>query len=113
MSPAWIVFLEAIRKTNNERIRVLQGQEKPNIVDQELQTRALIALAAAVAPNPEKPPFFVEFPQNADGKLDDATWQKWLQHDSYTMIGTHRLLDGPVDADVLPDLLQQLVGDDG
>ena len=91
MSPAWIVFTEAILKNGNEKIRAVLTRENPSFDGEEqLETRPLIALAAAVAPNRDRPPLFGDFPQDANGKLDDTTWQRWLTHDPYTMIGTHR-----------------------
>jgi enterochelin esterase-like enzyme len=49
-----------------------------------------VAQAAAFTPNPEKPPFFVDFPCDADGNVIDAVYDTWKNHDPCSLARTHR-----------------------
>jgi enterochelin esterase-like enzyme len=49
-----------------------------------------VAYAPAYAPNPDAPPFYGDFPVTADGDKIDSTWQRWLEHDPYTMLPLYR-----------------------
>jgi len=51
-----------------------------------------IALAAAVAPNPDTVPFMADFPlEEVDGEVRfvEDVWSRWLEHDPFTMLSTH------------------------
>jgi len=53
----------------------------------------LIALAAAYSPNPDNPPFFVDFPFDVvDGEIKriDSVWQKWVVHDPVVGVDSHQ-----------------------
>ena len=48
--------------------------------------RTLLSRAAAFAPNPALGPVKGELPLDENGTLIDSTWQKWLEHDLYSML---------------------------
>lgn len=48
-----------------------------------------ISRAIAYAPNPALRPFMGELPLDENGTLIDSTWQKWLEHDIYSMVGDY------------------------
>ena len=49
-----------------------------------------VACAPAYAPNPDAPAFYGDFPVTETGELIDDIWQKWLEHDPYTMLSTYK-----------------------
>ncbi len=51
----------------------------------------MIALAAAVAPNPESQPFQADLPVDSAGNRRELVWQQWLKYDLFTMVGKHRV----------------------
>lgn len=51
--------------------------------------KSKISRAIAYAPNPALSPFMGELPLNEQGVLIDSTWQKWLKHDPYSMLGDY------------------------
>lgn len=50
------------------------------------EVASCFACAPAYAPNPDAPPVYGDFPLTADGEIIEETWQRWLQHDPYTML---------------------------
>jgi S-formylglutathione hydrolase len=55
-------------------------------------TQTVFAAAAAVAPNPDNPPFYADFPfDEVDGEpqLREDVWLRWLAHDPITMLADH------------------------
>ncbi len=55
----------------------------------EWRDQVVIAAGAAVAPNPNKPPWFCDLPlKEVDGQpvLNAAVWQQWLKSDPYTLL---------------------------
>lgn len=62
LAPAWSVFLNPFVKSKLSR-------------------------AVAYAPNPALSPIMGELPLDEHGVLIDSTWQKWLEHDPYSMLG--------------------------
>ena len=51
--------------------------------------RAGLASAVAWAPNPAKPPFFVDWPLAADGTVDQAVLARWASNSPLVMVATH------------------------
>jgi S-formylglutathione hydrolase len=49
----------------------------------------LLAMTAAFAPNANNPPFLGNFFRNPDGKIDQQTAEKWLEHDPLQMISSY------------------------
>ncbi len=90
MSPAWIVFTEAIRGPFAEQLAAaVAAKERSDFGKLHWRSRAFIALSAAVAPNREHQPFFVELPVNANGDRIPHVWKRWLKQDPLTMIHTY------------------------
>jgi PKD repeat protein len=54
-----------------------------------LEVASCFACAPAYAPNPENPPVYGDFPITAEGEIIADTWQRWLQHDPYTMVSEY------------------------
>ncbi len=70
-NPAW---LKTIRLTSKEQLK-----EKPESFDQFFQI-AFVAISAAFSPNPERSPFYVDFPyQERDGRLEknESVFARW------------------------------------
>lgn len=51
--------------------------------------RAGLASAVAWSPNPDKPPFFVDWPLAADGSVDQAVLARWAANAPLVMVSTH------------------------
>jgi S-formylglutathione hydrolase FrmB len=52
-----------------------------------------IGFAAAFSPNPDRPPFFVDFPFKIDQqkvRRVEEVWQKWLAHDPVALVASHQ-----------------------
>jgi S-formylglutathione hydrolase FrmB len=49
-------------------------------------THMMFAMAAAFSPNLENDPYYVDLPIDSQGEIVDSVFQKWLEHDPYTMI---------------------------
>lgn len=70
-NPAW---LKTVRLTAKEQLK-----DKPGSPEEFFQL-AFIATAAAFSPNPQRPPFYVDFPyEDRDGRLEknESVWAKW------------------------------------
>jgi S-formylglutathione hydrolase len=55
--------------------------------------RAIVALSSAFSPNPNRPPFYVDFPfQERDGKLEknDAIYAKWVANFPVNMVEANK-----------------------
>jgi hypothetical protein len=50
------------------------------------QAQVNIASGAAWSPNINPHPFYCDLPVDCSGVLIDSVWQKWLEHDPYTLI---------------------------
>ena len=48
--------------------------------------KSKLSRAVAYAPNPDLSPVPGELPLDENGTLIDSTWQKWLEHDPYSML---------------------------
>ena len=56
-------------------------------------TKTQIALSVAFSPNPNRPPFFADFPFELVGgelKRVESVWQRWLAHDAVAMVSSHQ-----------------------
>jgi len=54
------------------------------------EVQMMIAMGAAFAPNINPHPFYCDFPIDTNGVVIDSVWQRWLQHDPYSMIDTYK-----------------------
>jgi len=69
---------------------ILRIKTKDQFKGLHWQTRATIAIAAAVAPNQDSSPFFADFPLDTNGQVVDSNWQRWLKHDPLTMLDSYK-----------------------
>jgi enterochelin esterase-like enzyme len=89
-SPACLVFAEHF--LNLQRSNVVAAAklaDRDRFLDLEWRDQVIIAAAAAVAPNPGKPPWLADFPLtevNGQVRVNEAVWQRWLQSDPYTWL---------------------------
>ena len=88
LSPAVTVFEDVTLGTVKPGLIEAVNSESFDGLTWQAQTN--IAQAAAYAPNPSSLPYYGDFPVTADGELVDSTWQKWLEHDPYTMLSTYK-----------------------
>jgi len=51
--------------------------------------RAGLASAVAWAPNPNKPPYYVDFPINGTGEIDELVIAKWANNSPLAMVPSH------------------------
>ena len=61
-----------------------------NFDDLHWTSQVFVAMGAAFSPNLNSLPFMVDFPVDTNGVVIDSTWQKWLQHDPYTLVESYR-----------------------
>jgi len=54
------------------------------------QAQAMIAAGAAFSPNVNPHPFYGDLPVDCAGVVIDSTWQRWLEHDPYSLIDTYK-----------------------
>lgn len=52
-------------------------------------TRAGLASAVAWAPNPQNPPFYVDFPVTQEGAVDPMVLAKWANNSPLAMVASH------------------------
>jgi enterochelin esterase-like enzyme len=53
-------------------------------------TSVVFTMAAAWSPNLFNPPFFIDFPfEYPTGNAIESVWDKWLEHDPFTMLDTY------------------------
>lgn len=91
MAPALTVFSEALEGMFGRRMAEAAAvTERARFGDIHWQSQGMIAIAAAVAPNQESQPFQADLPVDSAGNRLELVWQRWLEHDLFTMIGTHR-----------------------
>ena len=50
-------------------------------------SRAVFTMAAAYSPNPNNPPYFIDFPFDSNGNFIDSVWNRWLLYDCSTLAG--------------------------
>ena len=51
--------------------------------------RAGLASAVAWAPNPDKPPFFVDWPVDEEGKVDEMVMAQWANNSPLAQVASH------------------------
>lgn len=91
MSPAWMSWRHDVLETHKDQYRSLAARGTTvNFAEEEWRTQAMIALAAAVTPNPATQPFLADFPLDSKGEPVVATWEKWLSYDPCTMVSSHQ-----------------------
>jgi len=100
LSPCCLDFIADIREENPEWPQILRLKTRRDLVEAHLTTtsqgnypNALLGLAAAISPNPEKPPLYVEWPFELIGnevRRVDRVYQQWLNHFPSHMIESHR-----------------------
>lgn len=84
-SPACLVFQEQFLNLQRDNLLAVVGlkdRERFPALDWRLQV--VIAMGAAVAPNPQNPPWFFDLPlHRQDGQLvlAEDIWQQWLKSD--------------------------------
>jgi len=69
---------------------LLEAANAPQFPGLTLNAQALIAAGAAFAPNINPHPFYCDFPIDTNGVVIDSVWQRWLQHDPFSLIPTYR-----------------------
>ncbi len=53
-------------------------------------TNSFFAFSSAWSPNLNNPPFMVDLPfEFPSGEIVESTWNRWLEHDPLTMLGTY------------------------
>lgn len=84
MAPAWIDFARTVEPPfDGSFVDAARTKDTNAFPDLHWRTRATIALAAAIAPNPAMP-FNGELPLDAAGNRVDRVWKRWLKHDLTT-----------------------------
>lgn len=91
MSPAWVDFSGGVEEPFTKNFVEAAGAKKRNAFPNlHWRARAVIALAAAIAPNPHVKPFSCDLPLDANAERVEGAWQKWLQQDlSTTMLAKY------------------------
>ena len=89
-SPACLVFAEHFLKLQRANLlAVIKITNRDRFDDLEWRDQVIIAAGAAVAPDPEQPPWLADFPLvevNGEAVLNEAIWRRWLQSDPYTQL---------------------------
>ncbi len=90
LSPACLVFAEHFLKLQWDSIlSVANLTDRGQFPTMDWRQQVIIAIGAAVAPNPRKPPWLFDLPlrvKNGRQELDEAVWQRWLQHDPHSLV---------------------------
>lgn len=90
LSPACLVFAEHFLKLQwDSMLAVVNLRDREQFPTLDWRTQVVIAMGAAVAPNPKNPPWLLDLPlQLREGRpvLYEAVWQRWLQSDPYTLV---------------------------
>lgn len=69
---------------------MISATERPTFNLASRYEKLCLSVAVAVAPDSTAKPVMGRLPFDADGVLIDSIWQKWLEHDPYTMLPTYR-----------------------
>jgi S-formylglutathione hydrolase len=90
LSPACLVFQEHFLKLQRANLlAVAKLCRREQFPDLQWRDQVVIAAGAAVAPDPNKPPWLCDLPlEEVDGQpvLKAAIWQQWLKSDPYTLL---------------------------
>lgn len=92
MSAAAIAMEHHILSSQNEFMKAITWDSFGGKNFTDWVVKANIALAAAVAPNPDTAPFMADFPvEEVDGDMRfvENVWSIWLEHDPLTMLSTY------------------------
>ena len=87
LSGGFLIF-EDIRGTMKEDI-IKAVQSDSFSYSLPLEVQVIYQMAVAFAPNLSTPSYS-EFPLTENGELIDSVWQKWLEHEPYSMIYTYK-----------------------
>ncbi|MGQ9922195.1 MAG: alpha/beta hydrolase [Desulfobacca sp.] len=94
LSPACLVFAEHFLKLQwDSMVRVADLTAREQFPALDWRQQVIIAIGAAVAPNPTNPPWLFDLPlQSKDGRreLAAAVWQRWLQSDPHSLVEPYR-----------------------
>lgn len=94
LSPACLDFSEHFLKRQRDDVLAAMKVRRRELFPQlPWRQQVVIAAAAAVAPNPDQPPFLADFPFREEGGppiLDEAIWQRWLTCDPYSQLPAWR-----------------------
>ena len=74
----------------NNKSDVLKAREAENFGATLMMEKVLISEAVAFAPDPTSLPFYGQFPMDATGEFIDTVWTRWMEHDPFSMLGTHK-----------------------
>ncbi len=89
LSPACLVFAEHFLNLQWDSLQsVANLSDRQQFPHLDWRQQVIIAIGAAVAPNPNNPPWLFDLPlqrQNGRLELDEAIWQRWLQSDPSTL----------------------------
>lgn len=90
LSPACLVFAEQfLQLLRADLLAAARVTERALFATLPWRQQVIIALAAAAAPNPARPPFLADLPvreENGQLVIDDRIWHRWLQCDPYTQL---------------------------
>ena len=84
---------EFLNKRKNDIISAMEAKELTDFDELNWFAQLSVAAGSVAAPNPEKQPFFIDFPfRKVNGQyiLDELIWNKWLDKDPCTMVKTYR-----------------------
>jgi len=94
LSPACLVFAEHFLKLQWDSIlSIADLADRAQFPSLHWRQQVIIAIGAAVAPNPGNPPWLFDLPLRVkDGRreLDEAVWQRWLQSDPHSLVESYR-----------------------
>ncbi len=84
-SPACLVFQEQFFNLQRDSLLAVAGlKDRERFPALDWRQQVVIAMGAAVAPNPQNPPWFFDLPlrpQHGRLVLAEAIWQRWLKSD--------------------------------
>jgi S-formylglutathione hydrolase len=89
LSIGMLVFEDLILGKLKENLIKALLSDPDNFETLDYGAQGAYAMAAAFAPNPSTK-YFGELPITAEGVVIDSIWQKWLKHDPYTMLPSHK-----------------------
>ena len=88
LSPALMVFEDVVLGTMKQFL--IEAVNSVSFKGLPWQAQTSVAEAASFAPDTSSLPYYGEFPVTSDGVVIDSVWQKWLEHDPYTMLTMYK-----------------------